>query len=264
MSVTHTPKTTAENLRSFVEAVAAATGLAPLQPWQIRLLDAIGLKRKPLPVFWTEEEFRRMIESGRERHRDAMREFLRYRPESLVSGTMGRSRISDAADAAAFGLGLEGWTEREVIKGEDVILGFDPGGREFSVGVIGRHGPGGVFMIDEIHELEPVEVRADVIDGVRELGRLSIRLSADTSNLARSLKLFARRGAIAVLRARVRRLDRGPIGGAGRLMLEVLIGQAYRERARLFAEDWKAAAVGYADLQALHRDLYGEPAEVRS
>lgn len=42
--MTHTPKTTAESLRAFVEASAAALGLAPLQPWQIRLLDAIGIK----------------------------------------------------------------------------------------------------------------------------------------------------------------------------------------------------------------------------
>lgn len=79
----------------------------------------------------------------------------------------------------------------------------------------------------------------------------------------RDIRAIARRVELAALRDRVRRLDRGPIEGAGRLMLEVLIRAEYRNRRAFFGDPWKAAAARYADLQTIHRDLYGVPAEVR-
>lgn len=301
--MTHTRKSPLQSLAAFAEAVASATGLSPLQPWQKRFLDAIERKRRldrfadyeperdgftAQGLLWPEHTAAERRRLGLPTLETLLRGDLRTRFPAGAPVIYGRSRISDAADAAALAIGIDlGATESTTVTGwrrggvwtidridrnerrpEEI---FVPIGRRD-----GRPGHGGYFSTpssaeartwaEELFARYPVEVELREVPPIWPLdpGR-AVRLVAtiDTSRLRRELARLSRAIEITRLKMRVRRLDRGPITGAGRLLLEVLIRAEYRKRRAFFGEPWKAAAARYADLQTLHRDLYGVAAEVR-
>lgn len=275
--MTHTRKSPLQSLAAFAEAVAPALGLSPLQPWQKRMLDAIERKRR-LDAFARYEPERDGAPPAAESVADRLiREIASRRYVGRVM-TIGLDR-----DPVIAGLDL-GRDESTVVTGYrrggvwtiDRIDRHERTPEEVFVPIGRRDGPGhgGYFStpsiagsptwVEELFRRHPVSIE------LRELPPIwpddhRVRLSAtiETSRLGRELKRVSRSLDLLALRMRVRRLDRGPIEGAGRLLLEVLIRTEYRKRRAFFGEPWKAAAARYADLQTLHRDLYGVPAEPR-
>jgi hypothetical protein len=275
MSVTHTPKPPRQPFSAFVEALAAAVGSARLQPWQKRFLAAIQRRRPPDPTPEQEAAWLEWLK-GPPRPRSWRTEaWLRYAEE------VRRDWASRSEGAAFYGLDL---------------------GREESTGFVAIHLPGGGhagfstvdpspwpsdapeavrrFRVDEIARAfaipaalitnPPYGSPASRLAAIHALSR-EIEASANAALIESVRKWLTdpaclrarRRVALMTIRLRVEKLDRGAIKGAGRMYLGVLIRAAYHRRQASFGEAWKSAALRYAELQSLHRDLYGDAAEVR-
>lgn len=120
--MTHSPKSSLPSFSAFVEAVASTLGLPPLQPWQ--------------KAFLAKVEGRRRLDR-----------FARYEPE--------RNGAAEPQDWPVDWVAPDWARGGRVGPGRPMILGLDLG-REYSSGIVGRHGSDGRIIIDHVLPLEPV------------------------------------------------------------------------------------------------------------